>query len=216
MRRAAIFGFGLISGMAAMYFLLAFGVLRVPALVRVEAVAEGAAHRTNPQTASVAREQHGPVAQPMSPPGDLHGRLTMPVLGAKPADLLDTFEEKRGEARKHEAVDIIAPRGTPVVAVEDGVIRKLFNSKPGGLTIYHFDEQETYCYYYAHLDRYADGLVEGQRVHRGEVIGYVGTTGNAPPGTPHLHFAIFRLGPEKRWWEGTPVNPYPVLAASSR
>ena len=97
------------------------------------------------------------------------------------------------------------------MAVEDGVIQKLFLSKPGGLTIYEFDLQNVYCFYYAHLDRYAEGLREGMHVKQGEVIGYVGTSGNAPPNTPHLHFAIFKLGDDKKWWEGTPIDPYSVL-----
>ena len=136
--------------------------------------------------------------------------LVMPVAGARTLDLHDDFADVRGK-RKHEAIDILAPRGTPVVAAVDGSIEKLFTSKPGGLTVYEFDLEREHCYYYAHLDRYAEGLKEGQSVHRGDRIGYVGTTGNAPPGTPHLHFAVFRLGPEKQWWVGTPVNPYPLL-----
>lgn len=140
----------------------------------------------------------------------------LPVVGVDPTSIQDTFEQKRGTDRKHEATDIIAPRGTPVVAFDDGLIRKLFESKQGGLTVYQFDGTETFCYYYAHLDRYAEGLEEGMFVRRGDRIGYVGTTGNAPIGTPHLHFAIFRLGPEKRWWQGTPINPYPILMALAR
>ena len=93
--------------------------------------------------------------------------------------------------------------------MEDGIIKKLFLSKPGGITIYQFDPTETYAYYYAHLDRYADGLAEGAMVKRGQLIGYVGMTGNAA--TPHLHFAIFRLGPEKRWWKGEALDPYPIF-----
>jgi peptidoglycan hydrolase-like protein with peptidoglycan-binding domain len=103
------------------------------------------------------------------------------------------------------------PRATPVVAVADGIIQKLFLSKPGGITIYEFGPVGVFCYYYAHLDRYAAGLAEGMPVKRGDTIGYVGTTGNAPPETPHLHFAIFRLGPEKHWWQGMAIDPYPVL-----
>lgn len=95
--------------------------------------------------------------------------------------------------------------------MDDGLIRKLFLSKQGGLTVYQFDTEEIYCYYYGHLDHYAPGLREGMPVHRGDTIGYVGTTGNASANTPHLHLAIFRLGPEKRWWEGSPINPYPLL-----
>jgi murein DD-endopeptidase MepM/ murein hydrolase activator NlpD len=99
-----------------------------------------------------------------------------------------------------------------VRAVEDGRIQKLFTSKPGGLTIYEFDPTETFTYYYAHLDRYAEDLREGQMVKRGDVIGYVGSTGNASPDAPHLHFAIFRLTPERQWWKGEPINPYPVFS----
>jgi murein DD-endopeptidase MepM/ murein hydrolase activator NlpD len=92
-----------------------------------------------------------------------------------------------------------------------GTVSKLFLSKPGGNTIYLFDQMEEYCYYYAHLDRYVEGLREGLRVERGDVIGFVGSTGNANPGAPHLHFAIFELGPERHWWQGKAVNPYPLL-----
>jgi murein DD-endopeptidase MepM/ murein hydrolase activator NlpD len=139
------------------------------------------------------------------------GVLQMPVQGIDPAQLRDTFNEARGGTRVHEAQDIMAPRGTPVVAVADGKVVKLFNSKQGGLTVYQFDPTETYAYYYAHLDAYAPGLREGQSLRRGDPIGTVGSTGNASADAPHLHFAIFLLGPEKRWWEGTPVNPYPLL-----
>jgi murein DD-endopeptidase MepM/ murein hydrolase activator NlpD len=136
--------------------------------------------------------------------------LKIPVKGVDEDDLRDTFSHARG-ARAHEALDIMAPRHTPVVAAEDGRIEKLFTSKAGGLTIYQFDPTGTFCYYYAHLDRYAEGLREGQQVRRGDVIGYVGSTGNASPNAPHLHFAIFRLTPEKRWWKGEPINPYPIF-----
>jgi murein DD-endopeptidase MepM/ murein hydrolase activator NlpD len=138
-------------------------------------------------------------------------KIIIPVQGVSAADIKNTFDEARGPERKHEATDILAPRGTPVLAADDGEIEKLFLSKPGGLTVYQFDPTGQYCYYYAHLDRYADGIREDMKVSRGDIIGYVGTTGNAPPGTPHLHFGIFKLGPEKRWWEGIPINPYPIL-----
>jgi murein DD-endopeptidase MepM/ murein hydrolase activator NlpD len=105
----------------------------------------------------------------------------------------------------------MAPRGTPVIAAVDGAVAKLFLSKPGGITVYEFDGSGTYCYYYAHLDRYADGIREGMRVRQGDVLGYVGSTGNAAAEAPHLHFAIFQLGPERHWWQGTPLNPYQVL-----
>ena len=141
----------------------------------------------------------------------LRGRdLKLPVDGVDRKDLRNTFSEARG-SRTHEALDILSPRGTKVRAVEDGRVQKLFTSKAGGLTIYEFDPTQTFAYYYAHLDRYEDGLREGQMVKRGDVIGYVGSTGNASPDAPHLHFAIFRLGPEKQWWKGEPINPYLVL-----
>ena len=133
-----------------------------------------------------------------------------PIIGLTAKDLHDTFEQTRGAAR-HEAIDIMEPRGTPVHAVVDGTIAKLFLSKPGGNTIYLFDEAREFCYYYAHLDRYAPNLRESMHVSRGQVIAYVGFTGNASPEAPHLHFTIFQLGPEKRWWKGTPINPFPVL-----
>jgi peptidoglycan LD-endopeptidase LytH len=136
--------------------------------------------------------------------------LAMPVDGVDREDLRDTFSEARG-GRIHEALDILAPRGTPVRAVRDGHIEKLFTSKAGGLTIYQFEPSGTYAYYYAHLDRYAPDLEEGQQVDKGDVIGYVGSTGNASPDAPHLHFAIFRLTPERQWWKGEPINPYPLL-----
>ena len=106
----------------------------------------------------------------------------------------------------------MAPTGTPVIAVADGKVVKLFQSKPGGLTVYQFDPSEQFAYYYAHLDRYADGIAEGMEVKRGTVIGYVGVTGNSDPNAPHLHFALVSLTPEKQWWKGTPLNPFPLMA----
>lgn len=137
--------------------------------------------------------------------------LALPVEGVKKEELRDMFNELRGGSRRHEAIDILAPRNTPVFAVEDGKVAKLFLSEAGGITIYQFDRDEKYIYYYAHLERYAEGLKEGDEVKRGEVIGYVGTTGNAPRDTPHLHFAIFKMTEDKRWWQGTPIDPYSVL-----
>ena len=139
--------------------------------------------------------------------------LEIPVDGVDRDDLRNTFSEARG-SRTHEALDILAPRGTKVRAAEDGRIQKLFTSKAGGLTVYEFDPTEMFAYYYAHLDRYADELREGQTVKRGDVIGYVGSTGNASPDAPHLHFAIFRLGPERQWWKGEAINPYPILSGN--
>jgi murein DD-endopeptidase MepM/ murein hydrolase activator NlpD len=99
-----------------------------------------------------------------------------------------------------------------VLAVDEGVVRKLFHSRAGGLTVYQFDPSQSFSYYYAHLDRYADGLHEGRHLRRGETIGYVGTSGNAPPNVPHLHFTIFKLGPEKNWWQGVAINPFALWA----
>lgn len=143
---------------------------------------------------------------------DLEARnLLVPVQGIQGDKLVRSFHDRRSGSREHEAIDILAPTGTPVVAVEDGTIAKLFVSKAGGNTIYQFDPGKDYSYYYAHLDRYADGLKEGATVQRGQVIGYVGTSGNAPKDTPHLHFAVFRLTPERQWWTGTPIDPYDIL-----
>jgi murein DD-endopeptidase MepM/ murein hydrolase activator NlpD len=163
-----------------------------------------------------------PVAQAAlaTPPADLAsaapstgpGKLLVPVEGIKPHDLADTFGQPRGKERRHEALDIMAPKGTRVLAAADGKVVKLFNSKPGGLTVYQFDPSEKYAYYYAHLDHYAPGLKEGAQLKRGDLIGFVGSTGNADPAAPHLHFAVVELTPQKQWWKGTPVNPYPMLA----
>lgn len=152
------------------------------------------------------------IGAPASSPRELADRdLLVPVEGVSASDLVRSYEDERSGNRQHEAIDILAPKGTAVRAVEDGVIARLFNSKAGGITIYQFDPSQRFCYYYAHLDRYAPGLAEGDRVRKGQVIGYVGVTGNAPKDTPHLHFAVFRLTDAKRWWEGTPIDPYDIL-----
>jgi murein DD-endopeptidase MepM/ murein hydrolase activator NlpD len=143
--------------------------------------------------------------------GSMPGKLLVPVEGIAYASLTDTFDQPRGQERHHEALDIMAAKGTPVRAAGDGKVVKLFDSKPGGLTLYQFDPNEQYAYYYAHLDKYADGVKEGMQVKRGDLLGYVGATGNADPNAPHLHFAVVALTPEKQWWKGTPVNPYPLL-----
>jgi murein DD-endopeptidase MepM/ murein hydrolase activator NlpD len=139
-------------------------------------------------------------------------KLMIPVEGMSLANIKDNFDQPRGAERHHEALDIMAPKGTKVIAAADGKVAKLFTSKPGGLTIYQFDPTEKFAYYYAHLDRYADGIKEGMDIKRGDVIGYVGVSGNSDPNAPHLHFAVFELTPEKQWWKGTPVDPYPLLA----
>lgn len=138
-------------------------------------------------------------------------RLEVPLRGVERSQLRSSFDERRGGSRRHEAMDLLAPRHTPVIAVEAGIIARLFTSQAGGITIYQFDPTTTYAYYYAHLDRYAEGLTEGATVARGQVLGYVGTSGNAPKDTPHLHFAIFVLDDDRRWWQGTPLDPFLVF-----
>ncbi len=167
--------------------------LRPPQVFPVPALGENGAPATTPEPAPATK-------------------LMVPVEGIKYAALSDNFDQPRGKERHHEALDIMAPKGTRVLAVADGKITKLFNSKPGGLTVYQFDTTDKFAYYYAHLDKYAEGLTEGATVKRGDLIGYVGVTGNADPAAPHLHFAVVELTPEKQWWKGTPLNPYPMMA----
>ena len=138
--------------------------------------------------------------------------LALPVVGIKPDQLTDTFDAARSQGRRHDAIDIMAGEGTPVIATADGTIEKLFNSVRGGTTIYERSPDQKWMYYYAHLSAYAPGLHEGQQVKRGEVIGRVGHTGDASASGPHLHFAINTMGESDRWWNGTPINPYPLLA----
>lgn len=137
--------------------------------------------------------------------------LRMPVQGADATKLIPSFTDARG-TRSHDALDIHAPRGTPVLSAVDGTLRHLHESKAGGLMVYASDSSGRFVLMYAHLDRYADGLKEGMPLSAGQVIGYVGTTGNAPPNVPHLHFAIARVPAETRYWRGTPVDPYPLLS----
>jgi murein DD-endopeptidase MepM/ murein hydrolase activator NlpD len=167
-----------------------------------KAQASGASRDSVSQTATS-------VALPKAPAPTLP-TLAMPLVGVDPTKLTDTFNDAR-TGHAHEALDIPAVRGTPVLAVADGRVEKLFTSKQGGLTVYQFDLAEQFCYYYAHLDGYAPGLNEGRPLRAGDALGYVGTTGNAPHNAPHLHFAVFRLGPEKKWWEGTAIDPLPLL-----
>ncbi len=140
--------------------------------------------------------------------------LAIPVAGKKAGDLVDTYTQARaGGARRHDAIDIMASEGTPVVAAAPGTVEKLFYSKGGGgISVYVRSPDGKWTFYYAHLASYAPGLAEGQRVRRGEPIGRVGHTGNASPDGPHLHFAINRMANEEKWYQGTPINPYPLLA----
>lgn len=149
-----------------------------------------------------------------SPPPDLLVRgLAFPVAGVFPFTMADSFLDPRG-AHLHEAVDILAPKNTPVIAVDDGTATRMLQSRNGGITLYHVDATQQYCYYYAHLARYAPDLREGEPLRRGQLVGFVGTTGNAPPQTPHLHFAIFRIEGERGCFGGPAINPYPLLVRS--
>jgi murein DD-endopeptidase MepM/ murein hydrolase activator NlpD len=138
--------------------------------------------------------------------------LAIPVVGIKADQLVDTFDAARSAGRRHDAIDIMAAEGTPVIAASDGTIEKLFNSVRGGITVYERSPDGKWIYYYAHLASYAPGLGEGQQVKRGQVIARVGHTGDASAEGPHLHFAINSMAPGDRWWNGTPINPYPLLA----
>lgn len=144
------------------------------------------------------------------------GGLAVPVAGIGVADLVDTYTQSRdGGARSHDAIDIMAPLGTPVVAAAEGKVEKLyFSDGGGGITIYVRSPDRRWIYYYAHLDAYAPGLAEGRTVSRGDVLGTVGSSGNAGAAGPHLHFAVHRASPDEDWHEGTPVNPYPLLAGN--
>lgn len=139
------------------------------------------------------------------------GVLVIPVAGIRADQLSDTFDDARGEGRVHDAIDIMAPRGTPVIAASAGTVEKLFDSKLGGRTIYVRRPGGQWVDYYAHLDGYAPGLAEGKRVAQGEMIGTVGSTGDASPEAPHLHYAVNAMAPGEGWWQGEPVNPYPLL-----
>jgi murein DD-endopeptidase MepM/ murein hydrolase activator NlpD len=164
--------------------------------------ARDAAHprpRTRPAPTEVPADELAPDA------------LIVPVAGVARSALVPSFDDARDGGRTHEAIDILAPRGTPVLAAGDGRVVKLFESEPGGLTVYQFDPAGRWVYYYAHLERYAPGLDEGDAVEAGDVLGYVGTSGNAPASVPHLHFAVMRLGPEKQWWNATAIDPFPLL-----
>ena len=140
--------------------------------------------------------------------------LAVPVTGIKSANLIDTYTHSRGGgSRSHDAIDIMADHGTPVVAAAPGKVEKLYFSKGGGgISAYVRSTDGQWLYYYAHLQDYAPGLKEGQTIKRGDPIGRVGVTGNSNPDGPHLHFAVYRMKRGEKWHEGTPVNPYPLLA----
>jgi murein DD-endopeptidase MepM/ murein hydrolase activator NlpD len=169
----------------------------------------GCALRVRAATSDIVPPDDRVLTQPSSDTDTLGG-LVLPVVGVARAALTDGFFERRGQ-RVHHALDILAPRHTPVRAAAGGTIAALNSSRAGGTSIWQYDATGQYCYFYAHLQRYAAGLHAGQTVERGALLGYVGTTGNAPESVPHLHFAVFRLERRGRWWAGVPVNPYPLL-----
>jgi len=153
---------------------------------------------------------HPAFGHPLPASGERGQTILIPVQGVQSSQLKSTFNEGRA-GHLHHAIDILAPRGTPVLAAVDGTVRKLFVSGAGGITLYEYDLAGERSYYYAHLDGYAPGIREGLALRRGDVLGYVGTTGNAPATTPHLHFAIEVLPPTKEWWKGEAIDPYPIL-----
>lgn len=221
MRLLLVFLAGLLLGANVVYFAMQRGgpgAWSTPAAAAVESAGTAPVEiepapsiAATPATAAIPATAPGTSPQTVGPTG-----LLLPVAGVLAEQLVDTYADARSEGRVHDAIDIMAARGTPVLAASDGTVEKLFASERGGLTIYEFDPTSTWVYYYAHLDRYADGLAEKQVVRRGEVIGYVGSSGNASADAPHLHFEVSRLGPDKRWWQATPVNPYPLLGGKPR
>src|SRR5207253_2453973 len=163
-----------------------------------------------PQSQSQTQPRGAAVGDVGSTLASMH--LLIPVEGVRPEELRDTFADARSEGRVHDAIDIMAPRNTPVLAAADGRIVKLFGSEKGGITIYQLAAADEHIvFYYAHLAAYADGLAEGHVARRGENIGYVGDTGNAGPGNTHLHFQIYRVADPKHFWTGDNLNPYPIL-----
>ena len=161
--------------------------------------------QTTPDSQNVNRNLL-PALSEASPTG-----LVIPVAGVKPEQLTDTFSQARSGGRVHDAIDIMAPPGTPVIAAAAGTIVKFHDSVPGGITIYELSEDKRFVYYYAHLQRRADNLREGDAVNRGVTIGFVGDTGNAGSGNYHLHFAIWTVTDPKNFWNGVNLNPYPLL-----
>jgi murein DD-endopeptidase MepM/ murein hydrolase activator NlpD len=189
-------------------FWIAFGLWRlgppqVAAPLRAVQPTQTATHAVAPAL-TVRTERPSPTAGP--------GGLIIPVAGVQPSQLVDTFEQARAEGRRHDAIDIMAARGTPVIAAAPGVVEKLFYSKAGGNTVYERSPDRRLIYYYAHLDSYAPGLAEGAVLRAGDAIGKVGSTGDASPDAPHLHFEIQQTSPDRKWYQQTtPLDPYPLL-----
>ena len=172
--------------------------------------------KPEPEVVAPAPEVTAPArATPVTPEAALAAKaLIIPVEGVDPSRVRDSYTAARG-GRTHDAVDIMAARGTPVIAADAGTILRLRQNDAGGITIYQLDPDERFIYYYAHLDRYQDGLVEGMKIKQGEVLGFVGTTGNAPKNTPHLHFQVMLYRGRGQYWGGEPINPHPYLSRAS-
>lgn len=229
MRAVLIFVAGALFGALLVYFAMLPASLHPPRATNVKT--ESVANETSPEAptalpeppppaptstvaASPATQAEAPIAPSTAEPSAAPAPdqpLLIPVIGVNADQLSDTFDHARSQGRPHDAIDIMAPRGTRVVAAADGSVVKLFTSVRGGLTVYEFDPTSTVEYYYAHLDGYAPGLTEGMALRRGDPVGFVGSTGDANPAAPHLHFEIAVLGPEKTWWKATDINPYPIL-----
>lgn len=168
--------------------------------------------RPAPSTASSSSSP----SEPLAPEAVLAAKgLIIPVEGVDPSRVRDSYTAARG-GRAHNAVDIMAPKGTPVIAADGGTILRLRQNDAGGITIYQLDPEERFVYYYAHLDRYETGLVEGMTIRQGDVLGFVGTTGNAPKDTPHLHFQVMTYRGRGQYWGGDPINPHPYLTGAGR
>lgn len=181
----------------------------VPRPVAVQGVASLPAAASTPSGPPAAPPT--PRTDPPSPLPESEGTLRIPVAGVRPEELIDTYNQARSEGRTHNAIDILAPRGTPVLAAADGRVIELFQSAEGGTTLYQLDPDGRTVYYYAHLDGYAPGMAEGKMLRRGETLGYVGDTGNAGRGNFHLHFGVSIVDDPEQPWGGTDLNPYPLL-----
>ncbi|MDR3702986.1 MAG: M23 family metallopeptidase [Candidatus Sulfopaludibacter sp.] len=205
----AAFALGFVAGMAVLAGVLwSFGALRTPAGAQPQAAVAAVPQQAAPPQPITLSPAQGEAER--SAPEPVPGHPIIPVQGIAASQLTDNFNDRR-DGRRHDALDIPAPRGTPVIAAVEGNVVKLFHSKLGGTTVYQFDDSRTYCYYYAHLERYATGLAEGTLLRQAEVLGYVGSTGNAQANAPHLHFEVHKLGPEKKWWQGESLDPLKLL-----
>jgi len=170
-----------------------------PAPVRDSSSPRATADRSADEDIEYLRERH----------------LVVPVANGRPEQITDSFDEPREGSRRHRAIDIVAPRGTPVLAADDGKVLRVSWNNAGGNTVYTVDPDSRLVYYYAHLDRYRDSLVAGMPLLKGDTIGFVGTTGNAPKDIPHLHFQVMRMPRDGKYWNGEAINPFAMLRAEA-